>query len=313
MGTWGTGLYANDTTKDVRDDYIELLKDQKSTAEALAAMLQKDYGSFPEDQALFWYALADTQWEYGRLDPTVQEKALAFCAVERDFDRWQGAAPGKAEAWDKTIAALAEKLRSPQPPEKKVRPWRSYRCPWRIGDVFAYRLHAGPSVEHGCAGKYIAFWKVSEAVWYPRHVNPIVYIPMKIWDELPTLEQVTAEKPLPSLDYPSALEIRKHIGYSFAFLLITTMKRQVPEKMLTLIGNQVDGIPEEQRTEENVFTCSQNGWEGTRWNHTIERSFFEQYFQWKDASAAVYDEYAAGVRARLLAAWQRRTQAAPQQ
>ena len=31
-----------------------------------------------EEEPLFWFALADTQWNYGRLLPEVKEQALAW-------------------------------------------------------------------------------------------------------------------------------------------------------------------------------------------------------------------------------------------
>ena len=41
MGTWGTGIYQNDLSADVKDDYISKLKAGKSDEQALAEMLDE--------------------------------------------------------------------------------------------------------------------------------------------------------------------------------------------------------------------------------------------------------------------------------
>ena len=67
-----------------------------------------------EEEPLFWFALADTQWNYGRLIPKVKEKALHFLAQDEELQRWQDSGQ-KLMAWKKTLNTLKEKLESPQP------------------------------------------------------------------------------------------------------------------------------------------------------------------------------------------------------
>lgn len=66
MGTWGTALYANDTSCDVRDTYMKLLQEQLSNEEAYEKILD-EYREYigDEEEPLFWYALAETQWQTG--------------------------------------------------------------------------------------------------------------------------------------------------------------------------------------------------------------------------------------------------------
>lgn len=75
MGAWGTSLYANDTTCDIRGDYIDKLRRGKSNEEATQELIDqyKDIEGDREEEPLFWFALADTQWNYGRLLPEVKE------------------------------------------------------------------------------------------------------------------------------------------------------------------------------------------------------------------------------------------------
>ncbi|MEA4833167.1 MAG: hypothetical protein VB118_11205, partial [Oscillospiraceae bacterium] len=64
MGTWGAGLYANDSTCDVRDSYIKYLQDGLSNSEAYEKTL-KDYEELigDQDEPFLWFALAETQWK----------------------------------------------------------------------------------------------------------------------------------------------------------------------------------------------------------------------------------------------------------
>jgi len=73
MGTWGVGLYQNDTACDVRDTWVEKLR-QGAPAEAATAELLQEWGA-PDDDPLFWLGLADTQWTWGRPDPLVRDRA----------------------------------------------------------------------------------------------------------------------------------------------------------------------------------------------------------------------------------------------
>ena len=82
MGTWGVGLYANDTAADVRDTWLKNLKLGASGEEATAALLQA-WGK--DDDPLFWLALADTQWTWGRLEAHVRDRAQQALATDGDL------------------------------------------------------------------------------------------------------------------------------------------------------------------------------------------------------------------------------------
>ena len=74
MGTWGAGLYQDDVAEDVRDYYMNQLRKGKSGAEVTLELID-DYNCEifdTEDAPIFWFALADTQWNLGRLEEHVK-------------------------------------------------------------------------------------------------------------------------------------------------------------------------------------------------------------------------------------------------
>src|SRR3954469_1632298 len=89
MGTWGTGLFADDTACDIRDEYRELLEDGVEDGEATRLTIENFRAYFDETDGIAVLALAATQSSLGRLDDAIREQALA--AIERgaDLDAWE--------------------------------------------------------------------------------------------------------------------------------------------------------------------------------------------------------------------------------
>ena len=288
MGAWGTTLYANDTASDVRDDFMELLRKGHTKEEATKLLIARNADLFQSDRmaeeaALFWYALADTQWNRGMLLPQVKQAAMD-CLQNRELEQQRWLDSGEqnarkyAERWMQTLDALQQKLQQLQPKEKKARPRRLYHCPWELGDVFAYRFTSEYSRENGFYGKYCVFRKISEQFWYPGHLDPLVKLYAWIGDTPPTLEDVKKAHILPSIMYKN-LDVRT---YRFFWLLITRKAKEIPQDNLTWIGNLPgpDLLP--YRSKEHTLgmwfhESSPIGWDNSPWNHKIEREVIRQY------------------------------------
>ena len=195
MGYWGTGLYQNDTAEDVRDSYVTRLKKGEDSAQITAALMQEFDLEDEEDGPVFWMALADTQWNWGRLEPAVREKALQALAAGEILE-WETAAQKRAR--QKVLQQLEQKLNAPQPDKRPIRQSRMYVCPWQIGDVFALPLCSEAADAYGLKGEYLLLRKVAEALWHPEHICPVVYIKFSKngilprtaaeWDALPYLQ-----------------------------------------------------------------------------------------------------------------------------
>lgn len=123
MSAWGTGLFSDDTTCDVRDSYIKNLKAGLTDTEATKEIISRFSKLMSDTQVacLVYFALADTQWRYGRLDPHVKKQALDLLCSGGDVCFWEQDAPGDAAARKKVLAALKQRLESEPKPHRPIK------------------------------------------------------------------------------------------------------------------------------------------------------------------------------------------------
>ncbi|MDG0959552.1 DUF4259 domain-containing protein, partial [Bacillus paranthracis] len=86
MGAWGTGLFDDDTTCDVKDQFIEYIEEGNSAEEATKFILEEYVDEFDieeelEEISLVYIGLAAIQLEKGCLQEEVRNKAIAL--IER--------------------------------------------------------------------------------------------------------------------------------------------------------------------------------------------------------------------------------------
>ena len=149
MGAWGVGLYQDDVTCDVRSDYVNRLKVGLSNIDATKDLIElnSDFIEDPDDGPLFWLALADTQWKYGRLLPEIKEIALEYIRSGTDLEKWKENKK-QFEKRKRVLEELEERLNSPMPPEKKVSKLVISKAKWKIGDVLLYRINNADIIKH---------------------------------------------------------------------------------------------------------------------------------------------------------------------
>ena len=156
MGTWGTGLYQDDTTCDVKEEYLNLLKIGTEPEEAMEEMIinWEDCIEDVEEGTLFWFALAETQWRYGLLDKKVKEIALQYIEEGIDLERWEE--DQKLYTKRKTeLEKLKENLESEQPKGKKIPKMTFQRANWKIGDIILYQILNEKLKDHKWYKKYV--------------------------------------------------------------------------------------------------------------------------------------------------------------
>lgn len=282
MGAWGTSLYANDSASDIRGDYVDKLRRGKTNEEVTKELIyaNRDIMGDGEEEPLFWFALADTQWNYGRLLPEVKEKALFFLEQDEELERWRESGQKQLDAWIHTLDKLKKKLNSPQSPEKKVYKYRLYKCKWKLRDVFAYRFSSDYSKEKGFYGQYVAFRKVSENTCWPGHIIPVVQVYNWIGSDLPTIEFLSNQKLLEQGFYPITLKYTPNPRSDFNIELFSTSQRVIPKDNLIFLGNIPgdDLIP----LPEYWISYKDVGWESSSYNKKFEHYIIDRYLAWKD-------------------------------
>lgn len=280
MGTWGTKLYENDFAKDVRADYANLLALGKADAEALEELIA-EYSNVlgTEDEMLFWFALADTQWDFGRLQALVKQKALSFASEYTD-ERWSEKGSSEIMAWNNTVQRLKEKLLTDPPNKKQVRNNIAFHCQWPLGAVFAYRFNSDFSKERGCFDRYIVFQKVSEDAWYPNHIIPVVVFYRWVGNYMPSIEEVRAMELLPVYS-PKEFVRREKIGANlYKTSIITEAEKEIPLRNLHYLGV----LGENKLTPFQGFNYWTGnrvfGWESSKGNWKIEHSLIRLLKEW---------------------------------
>jgi len=262
MGTWGPKLYQNDVSQDVRSEYKDKLRRLVKEEEITSILINKHQRAIQDedDRTNFWLALADTQWELGRLEDHVKDCALECIENGGDIKVWEAESPKLAKIRAKVLDDVKTKLLSPQPPKKEIKPYRLYTCEWNIGDVYAYKFTGDYAKEHGFEGRYLLVQKISNGSWHPGHTVPIVYAKITPSDRLPqSVEEYNSIKYI-RFNYLTPDSIQHKLDrnnmygndnrteglpgipdksgkvYVYRLQLIHTSKRSIP-KSLVYVGN----------------------------------------------------------------------------
>lgn len=250
MGAWGSSLYANDTTCDVRDTYLEFLQNELSNHEACEKIIENFGGRINDsDEApLFWFALADTQWKVGRLTSEVKAKALEWIDKGGGMSLWEESASGGA-GWKKTLDKLRAKLETEQPKEKRMRkPTKIESNVWNDGDVYAYLFHKEFDGRFGAPGKYMVLHKIgAQYMHYGDSGTTETYMVVRVFDRLfdalPALEDLRGIRLLP-FDYPNRTQeqleqmgLPKTQELQMQMGLTLYKKKDYPADYLTYMGN----------------------------------------------------------------------------
>lgn len=141
MGIYGTGIFSNDVSNDVKEIYTNKLKSGKSDEEALAETISDctDFCNDADDKHDFRYALSDTMWKYGRMTDHVKNKAISLIDSGGDCYKWLSEGESiEAQKRKEVLSKLKERLESDQPGRKHIAGKRKFIFPWQIGDVLLY-------------------------------------------------------------------------------------------------------------------------------------------------------------------------------
>ena len=305
MGAWGANLYQDDVALDVKDEYKDNLRRGKTNEETMQEIIDKyqELLEDEEDRGVFWLALADTQWNLGRLDDQVKEQALEIIELGTDLKRWEV----NEKLYNKRkeiLEKIKEKLLSPQPEEKRMPKYRTYKCEWENGDVFAYQLKSEYAKEQGLEDRYLIIQKIDEIDWYPCSTIPLVRVKITEDKTIPK-----TEKEIDELEYIQTWFTsyeRRFAGFSalrplkdqikgmsfntdeygllpeYMVSIVITSKNMTKGK-LTYLGNYINITPPQN---EFIPICKDN-FPTVLWKNFEER-LMEMYFGHNKRNLEVY-------------------------
>lgn len=144
MGAWGTGIFSDDLALDVKEDYNTMLHYFDDDNEILEIMKKRYSETFElEDElSVFWYALAYSQWQKGRLDDETKSQALYYIdnpESDGNLTLWKE----EKSLYNKRLKVLQElknKINSPQPERKTYKLLQGVGAKFEIGDIVRYQL-----------------------------------------------------------------------------------------------------------------------------------------------------------------------------
>lgn len=242
MGIWGYKLYQDDIAQDVRDSYVDMLRRGKSNQQVTAELIEQYQGMDEAETPVFWFALADTQWAYGRLLQEVKDTALRYLRNRTNHHLWESLSPKETARRWAVLSELETRLLSPQPDPKAIKQHRLYKCQWKVGDVFAYRLDGKDSEGSPFYSQYVFFVKVDECSWSPGHVVPVVYFFGTLAEKLLELDVLKDVGYTPQFFVPEVYAKNPDCKRLYRVALISTSARVIPKKLIH-IGNIGPIIP----------------------------------------------------------------------
>lgn len=143
MGAWSVSITGNDTAQDLQKEYrVAFWKFEISEAlRKLDQFVRRDFDESDEEEwANYYYSLADYMWKKGILTDDVRDKAIAMIDSGFGLEIWAESGEKILRSREKALAAFREKLRSPMPPKKKIKPNICARRIFQDGDVIAIEL-----------------------------------------------------------------------------------------------------------------------------------------------------------------------------
>jgi hypothetical protein len=137
MGTWGIGVWQDDVAADLIVQFDELLEHGSTAVQAIEGILADPPRGWEgtDDGVVQALALAAMAIEYGVLEPTLRDRALAMIASGAALDRWADAGAEEIAARQQLLERFQGLLRrgsaTAEELERVTRPEAFNTGPWR--------------------------------------------------------------------------------------------------------------------------------------------------------------------------------------
>src|SRR5690606_35154251 len=133
MGIWGSKLFDNDLTQDIKDSFEVLIASKFPVKQIISEIKEEQHYDELEavEQHVVWVAAAMVVWNNGYKDKDIFKKGLnSIDILIKDFELDEDLKE-ELEGYRKDLLA--------EPPKIK-RKREYYVCPWKIGDVYALKI-----------------------------------------------------------------------------------------------------------------------------------------------------------------------------
>lgn len=144
MGTWNTSITGNDTAMDLRTEYTAAFfkYDVPEALKLIDDYVRKEMfdESDAEEWCNYYYSLADFMWKKGILTDEVRDKAIEMIDSGFGLELWAEEGEKTLNARKKKLAEFKEKLISPQPAKRKIKPNVHLEPIFNAGDIIAIQL-----------------------------------------------------------------------------------------------------------------------------------------------------------------------------
>lgn len=144
MGTWSTSITGNDTAQDLLSEYTAAFfkYDAEEAVQRIDSYVRAHVcdETDPEEWCDYFYSLADFMWKKGILTEEIRQRAIGMIDCGFGLDLWAEEGPKTLAARQKKLAEFREKLLSPMPPRKKIKPNVWTERIFEKGDIIAIQL-----------------------------------------------------------------------------------------------------------------------------------------------------------------------------
>lgn len=115
LGAWGTGVFDNDTTSDVRDSFIDYLDEGNTVEEATQNILEEYLDEFdPEEDlevmSLVYIGLSAIQMKKNCLQEQVRKTTIDLIEKGADLELWEDSDPKDYDERKKVLSEFKDKL-----------------------------------------------------------------------------------------------------------------------------------------------------------------------------------------------------------
>ncbi|MBF6611886.1 MAG: DUF4259 domain-containing protein [Chloroflexi bacterium] len=112
MGTWGTGIFDDDTAGDTRDAFEDELSRGADGADAARRVLVKFVADLDDEDegSIIYLALAALQLEHGTASEGIRRRALEIIDTGVDLHRWEEAGSTKLSQRKQVLENLRVQL-----------------------------------------------------------------------------------------------------------------------------------------------------------------------------------------------------------